>query len=237
MMSRGNSVLHGSLQQPTTADAKAKIILQLWRTHPSNPLEFRELDWAAYFSYYSRECDAALVDQGKRISARNHKDLLKVAHLLEDGKSEEELQNLLRQDLTQQRPLAEADRMLYGSIRLASRVLLMLSIGPLPSEVHRGGSVEWNAGSLRQAVHDHFNKTPAPAADSKHNSIEVDLTCRNIERLSGIEIVPTDNLVDHLRFLEKSKKLYLFHHTAFLDRMKFVRRYSALVQQEWKSSY
>jgi hypothetical protein len=221
MMSQINSALHGSLQQPTTPDAKAEIVLRLWRTHLPNSLEFRELDWAAYFSHYSRECDAALVDQGKRISARTHNDLLRVAHLLEDGQSEDELQDLLRQDLTQQRTSAEAERMLYGSIRLASRVLLMLSIGPLPSE----------AGPLRQAVHNHFDKTPAPAADSNYGVIEMDLTCRNIERLTGIEIVPTDNLVDHLRFLEKSKKLYLFHHTAFLDRMKIVKRYSALDRQ------
>lgn len=226
-MSQSNSSLAGALHETATADTRAEIVRHLWKTQTSSPLLFENRDWDAYFSYYARECSAALVDQGKHISIRTHADLLRTTHLLEDEPSEAEVVEKLRQTLTQRWLPTEEQQMLDGSVRLAARLLLMVNIGPLPSEVTAKLTVAWKQGSLQQSIHDHFGDSPAAVADPKYNIIAVDLTCRNIERVAGIEIVPTDNLVDHLRLVDRDKKLCVFHHVAFLKQMQTVKWFVA----------
>lgn len=51
--------------------------------------------------------------------------------------------------------------------------------------------------------------------DSKNEIIGEDLICYNIERMSGIELIATDNLIDHLRLVERDKKLCLPSHIVF----------------------
>jgi hypothetical protein len=180
-----------------------------------------------------RECKAALVDQGRNISARNHDDLLTAVHLLEDERTEDDVRQKLRQTLTRQRLLEEEQQMLNGTIRLAARLLLMVNIGSMPSEVCGKLAVEWLEGSLQEAVYSHFNTPPDTTADPKHEIVGSDLTCRYIEHVAGIEIVPTDNLADHLRLVDKDKKLCMFHHVTVLRRMKAVRWY--VVSCVWRA--
>ncbi|CAO2652016.1 Nn.00g002990.m01.CDS01 [Neocucurbitaria sp. VM-36] len=219
-MSKLASPLDEVLQNPVAPQARSDVIHLLWRQQSTAPLRTDDCDWDAYFAYYTKECNAALNNGGIYLSARSHHDLSKIAHLLEDEPCEAEVRQKLRQTFTQQRSLADEKDMLDGSIRLAARLLAMIHIGPLPSEVSARLFVPWNQGSLQHAVHSYFSLPPEIDSDSEHDVIGMDLTCRNIDRISGIEIVPTDNLVDHLRLVDKDKKLCVFHHVSFLRIMK-----------------
>jgi hypothetical protein len=222
-MSHSKRLLDEALHEPVTLDTRADIVLRLWRNQTPNTLSFENRDWDAYFAYYTRECNFALVDQGTHISSRTHEDLVTTAHLLEDEQTEDGVRQKLRQTLTQQRLPADERRMLDGSIRLAARLLLMMNIGLSPSEISGRKAIPWPKGSLQEAVHGHFNALPAAAAVTNNDVVGMDLTCRNIERIAGIEIVPTNNLIDHLRLVDKDKKLCVFHHVTFLRRMQAVK--------------
>lgn len=180
------------LQCPATPQARAEIVHHLWRRRCGPSLRTNDCDWDAYFAYYTRECNAALVNGGIYLSARSHHDLVRIAHLLEEEPCEEEARQKLRNTFTQQRSLADENKMLDGSLRLAARLLAMINVGPLPSEVSGRHFVHWNRGSLQYAVHRHFNIPPENELDLKNDIIGTDLTCRNVARVSRIEIVPTD---------------------------------------------
>ncbi|KAF1842936.1 uncharacterized protein K460DRAFT_291120 [Cucurbitaria berberidis CBS 394.84] len=218
-MSSPNGPLYEVLQNPVTPQAQAEIVSYLWRDGVTAPSRSVHFDWTAYFAYYTKQCKAALVNEGLYLSARTHHDILTIARLLEDESTEEMIKQKLRQNLTQQRPQAEEDRMLDGSVKLATRLLAMVNIGPLASEISGRYFMNWDQGSLRDAVHRHFNILPEIDPDPKYSVIGTDLTCRNIDRISGIEVVPTDNLIDHLRLVERDTKVCVFHHVSFLKRM------------------
>jgi hypothetical protein len=222
------------LQNPTTPESRAEIVHRFWPDGASASLQPGNLDWDAYFAYYTRQCNAALVDEGKYLAARTHQDLLKIAHLLKHETTEDEVKQKIRQTLTQQRPPDDENKMIDGSIKLATRLFLMVNIGPLPSEVFGTLFLPWTRGSLQDAVHDYFNVAPEMVPVSENDVIRMDLTARNIDRISGIEVVPTDNLVDHLRLVEMGKKLCIFHHVSFLKRMKVIQTYVAPSPVTWR---
>lgn len=223
-MSQRNHLL-GIINKPITREGKTEIVARLWGSQNASNMQFAERDWDAFFAFYARECREALVDQGIHLSVRNHGDLLLTAHLLEDELTKEDIRLKLRRTLTQQRSAVDEQRMLDGSITLAARLSLMIKIGSMPSEVSGRLIVPWTQGSLRDAIYDRFNRLPGVLADPKHDIIESDLTCRNVERIAGIEVVPTDNLVDHLRLVDRDKKLCLFQHITVLHRMKITSWY------------
>jgi hypothetical protein len=150
--------------------------------------------------------------------------------LLEDAADEEEIRERLRQTLTTQRPMSDEKKMLDGSLKLATRILAMISIGPLPSEISAKHSLPWNQGcSFPEAVHEYFDRLPDIELDPKRDVVGSDLTCYSIERMSGIEVILTDNLLDHLRLVEGDRKLCVFHHASFLRKMIAIESYVSLV--------
>lgn len=222
-MPQGTDPLDGILNQPVSPDARAEIVCQLWGTQTPGPVPSESRAWDAYFSYYRRESSVAFADQGKHTSIRTHRDLLRTARLLRDKQSEQEVKTELRQMLTRQRLPAEEQRMLEGSLRLATRLLLMVNIGPLPSEVSGDHALGWSQGSLQQTIHDHFDVPITPVTDPQHEVLGADFTCRNVEHIADIEIVPTNNLLDHLRLVDRDKKLYVFQHVTMLKAMQALR--------------
>ncbi|ORY14049.1 hypothetical protein BCR34DRAFT_480130 [Clohesyomyces aquaticus] len=220
-MQTATTPLIQTLHTCATLPVRNEIMCHLWRQSSSTPSLSSNLDWDAYFAYYTKQCKAALINEGKYLSARTHLDLLRIAHLLEDEPTQDDVKRKIREDLTQQRPPEEEDKMLDRSIRLAARMLAMINIGPLPTEVSGRHSLSWNQGSFRDALHDHFNDPQETKPDGA--VIGTDLTARSVNRI--FEVVLTDNLVDHLRLVEKEKKLCLFHHISFLKSMKSINRY------------
>ena len=228
-MSTSNGPLDEVLQDPVTPQARMEIVQRLWRggrEASSKPAPFA---WDAYFGYYTRECNAALTDEGAHLCSRTHRSLLQVAHLLEDAADEEEIRERLRQTLTTQRTRADEKKMLDGSLKLATRIFAMISIGPLSSEISAKHSLPWTQGTFTDAVHGYFNQPPDIELDPKEDVVSTHLVCHNIERMSGIEVLWTDNLLDHLRLVEGDKKLCVFHHASFLRKMLAIERYVILI--------
>ena len=228
-MSTLNGALDEVLQDPVTSEARAEIVQRLWRDRRRISSKRHHFAWDAYFGFYTRECNAALTDEGAHLCSRTHRSLLQIAHLLEDATDEEEIRERLRQTLTTRRTIADERKMLDGSLKLATRIFAMISIGPLSSEISAKHSLPWAQGTFKDAVHEYFNQPPDIELDPKENVVSADLVCHNIERMSGIEVLWTDNLLDHLRLVEGDKKLCVFHHASFLRKMMAVERYVTFI--------
>ena len=228
-MAKYVSPLDEVLQDPVTPLARVDIVHHLWRSGSSHPSKRLEYTWDAYFRYYTRECNAALTDGGAHLCARTHRSLLEIAHLLEGGFGQQQMKESLRKTLTALRSPSDEERMLDGSLKLATRIFAMISIGPLSSEISAKHSLPWTQGTFTDAVHEYFNQPPEIELDLKENVVSADLVCYNIERMSGIEVLWTDNLLDHLRLVEGDKKLCVFHHASFLRKMMAVERYVTFI--------
>lgn len=126
--------------------------------------------------------------------------------------------------------MSDEKKMLDGSLKLATRIFAMISIGPLSSEISAKHSLPWNQGcSFPDAVHEYFSQPPDIEVDPENDVIGSDLTCYSIERMSGIEVLLIDNLLDHLRLVKGDKKLCVFHHASFLRKMIATERYVYIV--------
>ena len=224
-----HSPLDEVLQDPVTPLAEVEIVQRLWRRRRVQSPKIVHFAWDAYFGYYTRECNAALTDEGAHLCSRTHRSLLQVAHLLEDAADEEEIRERLRQTLTTQRTSADEKKMLDGSLKLATRIFAMISTGPLSSEISAKYSLPWAQGTFRDAVHEYFNQPPDIELHTKEDVVSTDLVCHDIERMSGMEVLWTDNLLDHLRLVEGDKKLCVFHHASFLRKMMAIERYVILI--------
>jgi hypothetical protein len=213
------------LHSPVTSEARLEIIRQMWPDSTAiTPVQRRnEINWNAYFNFYNRECSLALVEEGQHLYARSHEDLLQIAQLLRTEPTEEEVKFRIRQRFTQHRPIADEEAMLIGSIRLATRIFAMINTGPLlPNMISGHRSIPWSDETLCDAVHAHFEDDLD--SDFENCILGSDLTARNIDRVARISIVWTDNLVDHLRLVERDKKLCVFHHVSFLRHMEHIQR-------------
>jgi hypothetical protein len=220
-----------SLHKPVTSEAEVEIIRRLWPDSSTRPHKQCH-DWSAYFMFYTRECRTGLGDECRRLCVKNHRDILQVAQLLKDEPTKEALGSELRQSFTPHPAFDDEDNLVDGSIKIAARLFAIVNVRSLPYEISGQLSIPWSDGSLHNAVHDYFN-TP-PDSDTENVVLGSETTAPNIDRVAKIEIVWTNNLVDHLRLVEKDKKVYVFHHVSFLKHMKEFQR---SVKTKWLHTY
>ena len=100
-------------------------------------------------------------------------------------------------------------------IDLVVRLLSMIQIGgfrnvPMPGQ----GTLAWVDGPLSKSLCMHFSQD-----NVLKEPVELDktFTARNIERIAGIRIEWTSNLLDHLRMHHDDTSVALFHHASFLN--------------------
>ncbi|KAF2734545.1 hypothetical protein EJ04DRAFT_534787 [Polyplosphaeria fusca] len=135
---------------------------------------------------------------------------------LRQGFSKNDVKRWLRSSLKQQRNEKEEEQMLEGSVRLASRLLTMTDIGPVPYGIQGSPSMDWvdGATSLKEFLATYFQESQ-PEKEVRFK-FEQAFNAYNLRRYTGVEIVWTDNLADHLRLMDDDARLCVFSHVAFL---------------------
>ena len=190
-----------------------------------------DIRWESYFAYYTDQCDWALsIDQGEHLAAETHDDIVQIAGILQSDCDKDTAQKELGK-LLQQKQKPDTDAVIDGSIKLVTRLLTMVNIGALPSEISSQRCLEWDQGPLKACIHNHFDSASRSASKiaSKDVVLGSELTARHMMRVARIVIIPTDNILDHLRLVEDDKKLCVFHHISFLRYMEAINRYGALL--------
>lgn len=168
---------------------------------------------AAYFKFYRSRCESELHDDGRHALARTHQDVIDIVIALKAGNAREQIRQELRLKLKS--PHVNEDELADRSIDLAASLWLMIDFGNLQYGFC-GRQLQWSAGSLEGSVRQEFDKTPSLGHQGvKLQRIEYAL---NLDRIAGVKILPTANLLDHLRLTDDDTKLYVFHHASILNK-------------------
>lgn len=206
---------------PLAQDTKDEIVRSFW---DPDLYDVASLDLRAYWEYYVEECRHALHDAGRHIQARTHQDIVHVASLLKKHHQRHDIRETLRLKLS--KPSDNEDEILDGSIDLTARLLLMIDLGNLQYGYSGRTQLQWNEGTLK----DYCDAYYSSGLVLGHVAVKLGriFNAYNLVRIAGIELVPTNNIVDHLRLFEDDTKLYIFHHASFLKLQS--KRYRALYQ-------
>jgi hypothetical protein len=208
--------LDSSIQlSPISIQTKCSILTHFWAIDVRPDCYYdSELDYDAYFSYYTEQCSLALHDGGRHISARSHQDIIDIAKNLKKSMTREDLKQILRSKLSVPRP-ANEDELVNSSIDLTARLVLMIELGCLQYGFTGRKQLTWNENSLDEFVRECFG---APQCLGKETvKLERIFNARNLGRIAGIQIEWTKNLADHLRLIDEDKKVAIFHHASFLE--------------------
>lgn len=223
-------------QSPSPA-LQLAISLELWDAlqgtlqyqHLSSP---RPVLSDPYWAYYTRECTRALYDGGQHVALRTHKDVVHCAGLIKADRRRDDINDALRTKLSQR--LADEDEKqakkddeelqekLDNSINLVASLLLMITFGSQTNSFSGHTELSWRSpdGSLRDLVRGYFDPGVAQVMSKEGVKLERIFTAANLCRIAGLEIVWTDNLVDHLRLSNDDSRVHIFHHVSFLNVQK-----------------
>ena len=101
------------------------------------------------------------------------------------------------------------------SLNLAVRLLVMMRFGIPKHQVLPRRCLRWETGPLRDVIHALFDEPPKLSCEQVRLPKSFDGW--SIANIAGIRIGFTDNLADHLLFVEDDSKRLIFHHAAFLE--------------------
>ena len=188
-------------------DTKIAITRHFWGRHPDLTIP------EAYWGFFADECQGALHDGGSHSLARTHDDLIETVTSLKSGHLRHETQDLLRHKLTKahQNELELID----NTIDLCASLLLMADFGQAEHIFSGRRKLDWTSGTLQECVSLGFDRTPS----LEHKGIKLERTfnAESLNQFAGLKIVPTTNLLDHLRLTNDDTKLHIFHHASFLN--------------------
>lgn len=196
---------------------KRDLIKALWPRQPttaSTLLHIHELDWSAYFDYYSQECEQWCHSNGDYVSVRTHQDILTIAQRIANLEKKEDLRASCRPQFQSPRPASQEDNMVEASINLATRLLVMLDIGKVPYAYSGRIPLDWKSDTLQKFVKVYF--TGPTRRNTDNFKLDKIFIAHNFGRFAGLEIEWTDNLADHLLLVDDDQKVRLFHHVSFL---------------------
>lgn len=214
------SVDSSLLDTPIGSATQRQISTEFWGETRLQRLNGIEVDLEPYWSYYGKECSHALHDEGRHVAARNHRDIIQIVRQLKGGVLRQDIKAGLRSKLTVLH--ANEDEMLDNSINLAAGLLLMIDFGGFSYGFSGKTELQWKNATLADCLEDYFGDDSVLAHERV--KLEKNFTARNLSRIAGVEIVWTDNLVDHLRMTDDDTRIHIFHHASFLETQR--KRYS-----------
>ncbi|KAI9643501.1 hypothetical protein NHQ30_008120 [Ciborinia camelliae] len=202
-------------ENPLSAQAKCAIINQLLGVVGVGVVQMQSavLDHEMYLNYYTEQCNQALYDGGRHVSARTHRDIVETWEYFKNGVTREDTIQALIAKLPNHRQASDGDKLANGTTDLAARLVLMMEFGELKHGFTNRQHLVWASGSLSGFLAQSFQ----PPSTQKKVSLEKVFNAQNIDRIAGIEIEWTSNMMDHLRLINDDRKVAIFHHASFLE--------------------
>ena len=195
---------------------KANISLEFWGNVDAQCYLGDFIDLESFWRYYNRMTVYALNDNGRSIAARTHYDIIEVVRLLRAGVDKEEIQNSVRYKLKESH--VNAVEMLENYINLSATLLLMCDCGSLRNAFSGRTVLNWKRGPLREHLAEDF--PGQPVLSHENTKLDNGFVAKDIVQVAGVEIVWTDNLLDHLRLTDDDTKVHVFHYASFLEQQE-----------------
>lgn len=205
--------LHSLGRQPLGLPCKLAIMNEFWGD-PNASFNWSKSPIDTYFEYYEDQSRLALHSWDRYdVSSLNFGHVIKIATMVQQGKTRAEMDAELKSTTEGDCPGLSSE-----IIDLTVRLLLMIQIGGFRNVLMPGQeTLAWADGPLSDSLTMHFTRDNVLKV-----SVDLDktFTARNIERIAGIRIVWTNNLLDHLRMRDDDTSVALFHHASFLNFQK-----------------
>lgn len=205
------SIMDSSLVSEIQHGTKAEICRELWGEQPKRQKDATRM--RPYWQYFHRKCAEALGDQGRHVALRTYRDVVEVSHQLKADIPRNTIQDAMRSKLTTIH--TNEEELLENSVNLATSLLVMIDCGSIALVFSGNTEISWVDGSIREYLKDYLSG--APVLSHSGVKLQKNFTARNLCRIAGIDIIWTDNLVDHLRLTEDDSKVRIFHHASFLE--------------------
>ena len=194
-------------------ELQVALITNLWTSNrnPGNSVNA----FQAYLAYYKDQCLAA---RGDEHAASTHQDIVNiVSHIIQHFT---ETKDALRTSLHRDYPQFQNDQGLANSIELAARLWLMINFKSSPSTtfISLQTPIAWpETESLSDVFHNRFTISQRQYSTTKIRFPKL-LNGQDLERIGGIRVNWTDNLLDHLAINDNA--VSLFCHISVLRRIK-----------------
>ena len=201
-----------SLLDTIAPATKYNLLVSIWDLNSPKLQKDSSTLLIAYWQYYQATCAHALHDGGRHNLARTHQDIIELIGRMRNGDTRDDLRVALQSKISQIHH--DEDEILDSTIDLAASLLLMIDFGNAKHGFSNSRQLEWCQGSLRDCVTTYFSAQ----RQLGHDGVKLPRTfnARNLDKIAGVEFVPTTNLLDHLRLTDDDTKVYVFHHVAFL---------------------
>lgn len=189
-----------------------EIIEHFWGCNAHSTGRFVEDN--TYFQYFEAQCRHVRQFDDPEERVCTQKNLCEIVRRLKAGDDRAKIQADLVSKVKEISRSQEVS--IPYTIDLAVRLWLMVHTGDMQREVTGQTALLWRAGTLKDCIATRFQHQRILTDVVKFEKV---FNARNIERIAGVTIRWTPNLVDHLRFVEDGKKpiLHIFHHAAFLN--------------------
>lgn len=196
--------------------AKATFFARLWGDITLNDQD------EPFFRHYRQCCNLALSSRHAHlVASRNNTDVLDVVDEVKTGTARDDVVKKLVAFLRSKGNYNAGDDAITAEcvLALAMRTWLMCNFGSLGGEVNIDQrQIRWEGGSIQDLLKHAF---PADCKVKEKVRLERSFKARNLEALASIEVLWTDNLLDHLRLHDPSDdgkpfRVSIFHHTRFL---------------------
>jgi hypothetical protein len=189
------------LSRPLLGDARLAVVNRIWGATSDRKL-------CAYIQYYEDQCQHA------DTTAERHSEVVDAIQML---KSNAETRESLRRKLSnvddQSSPVA-IEAQVEALLALAVRLWLMVNVGKVGPALNLGQTqVHWTEGTLHAFINETFS--PDHELDTQVK-LEKIFNARNLQRICGIRVSWTDNIVDHLSMRDDDTRVLIFHHASFL---------------------
>ena len=160
-----------------------------------------------YFNdWYDDQCEAAV----RQVSVNTHREVLAIIALLQDASAS-------REDIFERIRLTDAissKEHINGSIELAARLWLTISIGSLQQSLAPGDTISWQDEPLCKTIDQII--CPEKVLGDQIRLPKI-FNAANLERIASIKILWTSNLADHLCLTNDDTELRLYHQVSFLE--------------------
>jgi hypothetical protein len=217
------SALNCDIREPySTNDTRCAILNAIWGSN-FVPQQFSQdvRLGDSYLRYYSEQCINALHSKGLDDIVSTHADIVDIIERLRDPDStRERLKDHLR-DKFPDPPPDNSETLICETIDLAVRLWLMVDVGELLHGFVPGQkSLRWEQGVLKDLLVNHFSSPVAMPMRVVRVKLDRLFTARNLERIAGLQIIWTSNVLDHLRLMVDDTRIAIYHHASCLEHLK-----------------
>lgn len=199
---------------PILASVRDDIVAKLWETSGESKFDVSHHDMSSYFEYYSKRVQRSLLDGGRHICINTHSDVVRIAKQILSGRARDDVYQEIASHTNPNDVPSNVDA-INNTIDLCASLLLMTEIGQSQIGLSGHTPIHWSGNLLKTALGEHF--TAQRILDVENLKLEKLFTGRNLGRIGGLQIIWTTNLADHLRLVDDSQSVFIFHCTSFLQ--------------------